>query len=89
MQNEDLPELLGQLTKQENGCLNFKSSHVDNSLNIHIGMTLTELILSYLYPNGNDVLSCSRRLLIKEFVYNLYSGWVIIEPTPLLPSSYA
>jgi len=36
MQNEDLPEPLGPLTIKENGCLNFRSSLVDNSLNIDL-----------------------------------------------------
>jgi len=84
MQNDDLPEPLGPLTKQENGCLNLRWSLVENSLNIDLRMTLRGVNLSYLYPNGSDVLSCSRRLLKKEILYNLSSGSVIIETTPPL-----
>ena len=84
MQNKDLPEPLIPLTKQENGRLNLRSSLVDNSLNIDLRMTLGGSILSYLYPNGTDVLSCSCRLLKNDVLYPLSQGFVIIETTPPL-----
>ena len=39
-------------------------------------------MFSYIYTNGTDVLSCSRRFLIKEILYNLWPGSFIIETTP-------
>jgi len=40
------------------------------------------LILSYLYPYGTDVFSSNCRLLKNEFLYNFYSGSVIIDTKP-------
>jgi len=76
MQNDDLPELLGPFTTQENECLNLRTSHMDCQA---VKTLLSPFSLHYLYSNGIHVLSPNQRLLKKEIIHSSYSGYLTID----------
>ena len=63
MQNDVFPEPLGLLTIHENGCLNL----ISTPLMYGRAMARPYSHCPYLYPNGTDLLSPSRRLLKNGF----------------------
>jgi len=83
MQNDVLPEPLGPLNINDNGCLNLNSSLMDGQAMTRLSPLFT---LPILYPNDTDVLQPIRHVLKNEIVYCLSSGSVTIDtvPTPFL-----
>jgi len=79
IQNDDLPEPLGPLTRHENWCLNGRSSHM-------VGHAWTRSYhprpQSYLYPHETGILLDIHRLLKNDIKYSLFSGSVTIANVP-------